>query len=225
MLGAAYSEGKWLPRDPLQAYVWLRIATSLQRGAVQQWVTLPRARELMLQATGAVDGAGLIKGDALAAEFVHARNQAWDESFALGVSGQAAEADPLHQRFAFRAGCAVRSVGPHCKPLAADAQPLCTGTLEANPDAKATASGKRAKVFQPDYPGARRRNDSQVGVLAHVDRSGWVCHVKVVDSSDDAEIDRTVVEAVAQWRFEPANKAGEPVESLHTTYVTLNFKP
>jgi TonB family protein len=221
MLGAAYSEGKWLPRDPLQAYVWLRIAATLHRGAVQQWAMLPKARELMLQAAGAVDGAGLIEGDARAAEFIRARNQAWDQSFQLGVRGQAGEEDPLHQRFAFRVGCAVRSVGPHCKASAAAAQPGCTGALEANADVKASGAGKSAKVFQPDYPGAGRRNDSHVGVLAHVDRSGWVCYVKVTDSSDDAGIDGAVVETLSQWRFAPATKAGEPVESLHTTYVTL----
>ena len=51
-------------------------------------------------------------------------------------------------------------------------------------------------------------------MLAHVDRSGYVCRVTLVNGSGIGEVDHAVLNAVRFWRLAPAQSGGEPVESL-----------
>ena len=51
-------------------------------------------------------------------------------------------------------------------------------------------------------------------MLAHVDRSGYVCGVTLIGGSGIGEVDHAVLNAVRFWRLVPAQSRGEPVESL-----------
>lgn len=222
LLGATYAEGKWLPRDPVQAYVLLRSAYEGGPGSSHGHGASALARDLALRVGTGLSAAELIKADALVAEKAQARRSAWDESFARGVRGELDATNVLDQAFPFRAGCAADPKGMRCGSLGKNAtRPRCTGDVEAKPDVRPSATGKSAYTPMPNMTGAVPR-DARTGLHLHVDWSGYVCYVKVFDSSGDAEADRDATEAVSQWRLSPATKAGVPVEARTWLYVTVN---
>jgi TonB family protein len=60
-------------------------------------------------------------------------------------------------------------------------------------------------------------------VLAHIDRSGYVCRVTLVQGSGVADIDDETLKAVRRWRFTPGMRGGEPVEALYQFAVTFRL--
>jgi TonB family protein len=79
-------------------------------------------------------------------------------------------------------------------------------------------------VFQamPIYPAAMRPTEGVVKVLFVVDSSGKVTMPRV-ESSTHQEFDKPAIEAVKQWKFEPAIKAGQRVACKMR--APIRFKP
>ncbi len=66
----------------------------------------------------------------------------------------------------------------------------------------------------PDYPAAARRRNYQGTVLIDVlvDQGGRAAQVKIGQSSGYAMLDRSALESVRRWRFEPARRSGRAIE-------------
>jgi periplasmic protein TonB len=66
----------------------------------------------------------------------------------------------------------------------------------------------------PVYPAlARRRNyQGTVKLDVLVDRQGRAAQIRVAQSSGYPILDRSAIESVRRWRFEPARRSGRPIE-------------
>ena len=66
---------------------------------------------------------------------------------------------------------------------------------------------------RPPYPPAARRRGIQGRTLlrVHIETDGRVGDIVVQESTGHAELDRAAVDAVRQWRFEPARNEAGPV--------------
>lgn len=53
---------------------------------------------------------------------------------------------------------------------------------------------------------------------------GSVGHVDVVVPSGEPELDRAAAEALRRWRFEPARRGGEPVDSYYLVWVSFELR-
>jgi TonB family C-terminal domain len=222
LLGATYAEGKWLSRDPFQAYVLLRSAYEGGPGTSHGHGAFALARDLALRVGTGLSAVELIKADTLVAEKAQARRSAWDASFARGVRGELDVTNALDQAFPFSTGCAADPQGMKCGSLGKNAtRPRCTGNVEAKPDVMPSAGGKGTYTPSPNFSGAIPR-DARTGLQVHVDWSGYVCYVKVFDSSGDPEADRDATDAVSRWRLSPPTKAGVPVEARTSLYVRVS---
>ncbi|MDA8139469.1 MAG: energy transducer TonB [Desulfobacteraceae bacterium] len=78
----------------------------------------------------------------------------------------------------------------------------------------------------PVYPDAARRRNSQGTVLLDVlvDPQGRAAQVKMHQSSGFAMLDRSALNAVRQWRFEPARRLGQAVEMWVRVPVRFELK-
>ena len=65
----------------------------------------------------------------------------------------------------------------------------------------------------PKYPASALRagETGTVLVLASIDRNGVPIEVSLDDRSGNREFDRSALQAVRQWRFQPALRDGKPV--------------
>lgn len=92
----------------------------------------------------------------------------------------------------------TESGGPRPVPRPAPATP--PRTLESPP---------------PAYPASarRRRVEGLVMVRARVGREGRVLETQLAHSSGAEDLDRSAVEAVRAWRFQPGSRGTEPVEA------------
>ena len=124
-------------------------------------------------------------------------------------------------------GCALEPTLGGCKSPAGTAKETkrCTGDI-VSPDVQPSTQGPTASIFQPKYPDEARRRieDGQVIVLMHVDRSGYVCRVTVVQGSGVEGIDDATLKAVRRWRLVPGMRNGEPVEAIHTFAVRFRIE-
>lgn len=87
----------------------------------------------------------------------------------------------------------------------------------------------------PEYPGLRVAVEPQAGVSSAVATrpegrlrvrllvraDGTVGAVELLVSSGDAELDRAAVSALGNWRFEPARRDGQPVDSYYVVWVAF----
>lgn len=75
----------------------------------------------------------------------------------------------------------------------------------------------------PKYPASALRSGDTgtVLVLATVDRNGVPTEVTLDDRSGNRELDRSALQAVRQWRFQPALRDGKPVTA--TVRVPVEF--
>lgn len=76
---------------------------------------------------------------------------------------------------------------------------------------------------QPEYPAELReaRVEGKVILQAVIDTDGRVSAIDVLRTSKQIAMDNAAIDAVRQWRYEPARKDGEPVKVLFT--VVVNF--
>lgn len=100
----------------------------------------------------------------------------------------------------------------------------------AKPTAKAPAIGRTrdasliaSSQILPKYPASALRagETGTVLVLASIDRNGVPVEVSLDDRSGNRDFDRSALQAVRQWRFQPALRDGKPVAS--TVRVPVEF--
>lgn len=94
----------------------------------------------------------------------------------------------------------------------------------ASPRAAPDSDAAPVNRVQPEYPAAayRAREEGTVLLGVQVGADGQVAGVDVIDRSGNRELDRAAVEAVRQWRFNPAVRDGEKVEA--TVNVPITFR-
>jgi len=97
-------------------------------------------------------------------------------------------------------------------------------TLEgrtAPPEALDAARNRR-----PAYPEASRRRGQEgtVQLELSVDANGRVTGVRVVESSGFNALDAAALEAVREWRFRPAERAGMPMAGILTMAVHFRLE-
>ncbi|NCT72272.1 MAG: energy transducer TonB [Xanthomonadaceae bacterium] len=76
----------------------------------------------------------------------------------------------------------------------------------------------------PEYPSSAMRNGDQGTVMVRVEvgADGVPTSVDVAQRSGSRDLDRAAVNAVRQWRFQPAQRDGQPVPGAVT--VPIDFK-
>jgi len=221
LLGLAYLEGKLVPRDLVLGYAWLQVAAAGYNGSSKRGAA-DDAQAAMLKVAPALSGAALIQAEQKAAALIKAR----EEQLANDTQ-RATEALKSPETSAGRvlSGCALEPTLSGCKSLAGAAQEIerCTGDI-VSPDAAPSTQGPTASIFQPEYPKEARRRieDGEAIVLMHVDRSGYVCRVTLVQGSGAEGIDDATLKAVRRWRLTPGMRNGEPVEAIHA--FTVRFR-
>ncbi len=83
---------------------------------------------------------------------------------------------------------------------------------------------KRIRDFQPEYPGAmvRAQTEGYATVRVHIGTDGRVESVELVDTNDSAFWKVTRDQALRKWRFRPATRDGVAVPSERV--MTVRFK-
>ncbi len=76
----------------------------------------------------------------------------------------------------------------------------------------------------PEYPSSAMRNGDQGTVMVRVEVGvdGLPTSVEVAQRSGSRDLDRAALAAVRQWRFQPAQRDGQPVPGAVT--VPIDFK-
>ena len=119
---------------------------------------------------------------------------------------------------------APQTAAPQPVRLNAALQGMESFTLEGRttpPEAVDAARNRR-----PNYPEASRRRGEQgvVRLELRVDPNGRVVDVRVAETSGFNALDAAAVEAVRDWRFRPAQRAGVPVAGSITTAVHFRLE-
>lgn len=75
----------------------------------------------------------------------------------------------------------------------------------------------------PDYPASARENKIEGTVVLNtvIDAQGRVRNPTIAESSGNADLDRSAVDTIAQWTFQPATLDGKPIEVYYT--LTIRF--
>lgn len=97
-----------------------------------------------------------------------------------------------------------------------------TGPLKVEGNVKAP---KVVNKVQPEYPESAREAKAEGDVVLKIviDEQGRVRNPTVAKSSGNADLDRSALETIAQWTFQPATLEGKPVAVYFT--ITIRFKP
>ncbi|MEZ5611300.1 MAG: energy transducer TonB [Rhodocyclaceae bacterium] len=103
-----------------------------------------------------------------------------------------------------------RSPAPAAAAPAAPSQPRFDAAYLNNP--------------APSYPALARRlgEEGTVRIRVWVTREGRAGKVELSQSAGSPRLDRTALETVSRWRFEPARERGEPVDQW--VIVPIKFK-
>ena len=119
------------------------------------------------------------------------------------------------------------------KPMPAPVSETPLPTAPGDPTAPATpvalAPGEvpvpiPGQTPAPEYPSSAMRNGDQGTVMVRVEVGvdGLPTSVEVAQRSGSRDLDRAAVNAVRQWRFQPAQRDGQPVPGAVT--VPIDFK-
>ena len=223
LLGLAYLEGKLVPRDLVLGYAWLQVAAAGYNGSSKRGAA-DEAQSAMLEVGPTLSGAALIQAEQKAAALIKAR-----EDQLASDTQRATEALKSPETSAGRvlSGCALEPTLSGCRSLAGAAKEIerCTGDI-VSPDVAPSTQGPTASIGRPEYPRKAhlRIEDGQAMVLTHVDRSGYVCRVTLVQGSGAEDIDDAALKAVRRWRLTPGMRNGEPVEAIHTFTVRFSIE-
>jgi protein TonB len=113
---------------------------------------------------------------------------------------------------------------PHIVPApAAPRAPTPAGPTAPAPAAAFTPPVP-IRAPAPGYPPAAYRNGDSGTVLlrVHVDPLGMPYAIDLVQSSRSRELDRAASDAVKRWRFQPAQRNGQPVAGEVQVPITFN---
>jgi TonB family protein len=241
LLGGIYLEGKLVSRDAARGYAWLLVVAAPPVTTFGRYGTSGKASELMSKAAMSMSESELAAAQQIAAAFRSSQETKWTDAYtnaALTLTGatpvtiEPVTFDAVVVRVmppalgqtddAIVPGCAAEPKLQRCKALISDFAkgPHCTGEIRL-PDSYATSGGKGAVVEPPEYPrsAALKLLEGRVGVMVHVDSSGWVCSATVAYSSGVKSLDRSALDAVRRWRLNPAMKDATPVESIYVYSV------
>jgi protein TonB len=102
-----------------------------------------------------------------------------------------------------------------------DAAPTATVVTLAPGDVPVPIPGQTPA---PEYPSAAMRNGDQGTVMVRVEVGvdGIPTSLEVAQRSGSRDLDRAALTAVRQWRFQPAQRDGQPVPGAVT--VPIDFK-
>jgi protein TonB len=111
---------------------------------------------------------------------------------------------------------------PATSAPAASAAPV--GAARAGP--RPAPAARLLRSCEPRYPSRCIHLGIEGSVLCrmHVDTSGKVLEVEIVESSGHAELDREAQRALAQWRFEAPRLDGRALESRVLHRVTFRLR-
>ncbi len=103
----------------------------------------------------------------------------------------------------------------------AEAAPAASGVALAPGDVPVPIPGQTPA---PEYPPAAMRSGEQGTVMVRVEVGvdGLPTSVEVAQRSGSRDLDRAAVDAVRQWRFQPAQRDGQAVPGAVT--VPIDFK-
>jgi protein TonB len=112
------------------------------------------------------------------------------------------------------------------QPPAPTVQPIAAPPAPPAPPVAVVAARFDADYLhnpKPVYPALSRRNAEEGKVLlkVRVSAQGTALDVAISKSSTFARLDKAAAEAVAQWRFVPARRGDEPVESSVIVPITF----
>lgn len=114
-------------------------------------------------------------------------------------------------------------------PIDEDAAPAVPGSNPSNATPVAMAPGDQPVPLPdqkppPEYPRAALRNRESGTVLVRVavDASGMPSDVTLEKNSGSRDLDRAALEAVGKWRFQPAQRDGQPVGG--SLVIPIEFK-
>lgn len=103
---------------------------------------------------------------------------------------------------------------------------IVTGVAAGESDANDVTPPRAIVRVAPHYPEAARRKriQGQVVMTLSISKKGDVQKVEVVKGlpRGGEGLDKAAVDAMLQWKFEPAKKNGEPVDAEFP--MTLTFK-
>lgn len=108
---------------------------------------------------------------------------------------------------------------PEPPRVAPPAPPAPPPPAPVGPDKAATPRGNSVGVSTDDYPEASRRasEEGRTVVRVVIGTDGRVKECDVVQSSGHSRLDERACQvALRRWRFNPAQSAGQPVESTKT---------
>lgn len=117
--------------------------------------------------------------------------------------------------------------GPAPRPVAAAPLPSnVPAPAPATPVASADTAARPLSTPAPRYPReAQRRGVSGTVLLrVHVGADGDAGDIDLVQGSGSRDLDRAAVEAVRRWRFAPATRNGQPVESSVQVPIAFNLE-
>ena len=109
--------------------------------------------------------------------------------------------------------------------LAVLAFPMAGSAWAADP-MRVEGNVKPPKVvnkMQPEYPESARDAKGDVVLQIVIDEQGRVRNPTVEKSSGNADLDKSALDTIAQWTFQPATLEGKPVAVYYT--ITIRFTP
>jgi TonB family protein len=241
LLGAIHLEGKELPRSPVEGYAWLKVAADATDKAVAD-----SAHAMLQKAVVDLSGIELIQGDQRALAVQTSIVEHWYQQYGTGLRHYTDQVPVSIKPIAFAAevvqlstpqtslpkqdfltGCAA-TPGKLCRAEAQTIpEPRCTGRiLPRDRDVRPPMTNLTYTVA-PYYPVQlrRRRVAGHVWLVVHIDRSGFVCSAAVAAGSGEPLLNQAALEAITLWRFNPAMRNGEPIESLHVTKLSFKLQP
>lgn len=102
---------------------------------------------------------------------------------------------------------------------------LAVLAFTALPAAAADAKAKVLTQTAPDYPkeAARHQIEGWVEVEFTVGVDGTVSGVSVLDAKPRRMFEKSAVQAIKQWTFEPAVKGDQPVQSVSRLKISFTL--
>lgn len=252
LYGAMLIDGKKVPQDKALGFAFMKLGADKHFGKFRAGRFIEdeagdRSRAILHQYAAVLSGRELIEADRHVAELIAelGRKQAirlqpalvpYTSETVIRVQPDIAFAkEPVRiavppvvtAEQPMRLGCAAEHRGGGCRGAPKPGSPgHCTGEI-VTADEPPTVTDESARAVPPRFPGDLR-NFSGVRsaiLIMHVDHSGFVCSAFATSSAGHPRLDAAALEAVRQWRFVPAKKAGRPVEALKELAVSFSTVP